>query len=103
MAPRSGSEPDPAAQLELGEIIVYPTCPFPLPEGDDRQFLLVQRLGGRTHKNISYNPRTGRVAGYRAHTAGQAERLHALLASFASAATTWLAGVLPRYAIAWEL
>jgi hypothetical protein len=91
------------ASLERGEVIYYPACPFPLPEGDDRRFLLEQRLGGRVHKNISYDPHTGKAAGFRRDSDAQAERLRQLLAAFARSATHWLANTLPGYAASWRL
>jgi len=44
-------------RLERGDIVTFAPCPFTLPTGDDRAFLMQQRLHGSTHKNISYNPR----------------------------------------------
>jgi hypothetical protein len=90
-------------RLERGAIEYFPVCPFSLPEGEDRMFLLEQRLAGRVHKNISYDPKTGRAAGFARTSAAQAERLRLLLASFAQHATGWLARTLPRYAAAWRL
>jgi hypothetical protein len=90
-------------RLERGEVIHYPACPFPLPEGDGRQFLLEQQLGGFAHKNISYNPLTGRAGGFMHRSAAQASRLQHLLGTFSRSVTAWLAGVLPRYASAWTL
>jgi hypothetical protein len=92
-----------AARLERGELLTYAVCPFALPDGDDRRFLLEQRLAGWSHKNISYNPHTGRVTGFRRQSADQAGRLRELLAAFSRAATAWLAGALPGYARAWRL
>jgi hypothetical protein len=89
-------------RLERGEVIHYPVCPFPIPEGDDRRFLLDQRLGSKAHKNISYDPQTGKAAGYLRRSPDQAERLRTLLATFAENATTWLGKTLPRYASSWE-
>jgi hypothetical protein len=89
-------------RLERGELIYYELCPFSLPEGDDRQFLLGQRLGGARHKNISYDPHTGRVSGFRRCAAGQGRRLRMVLAAFAHSATAWLCGQLPRYAALWQ-
>jgi hypothetical protein len=89
-------------RLERGEVIVYPCCPFPLPQGADREFLFAQRLGGRAHKNISYDPATGRVSGFRRDGPDQAGRLRLLLAEFAERATGWLAETLPTYARAWH-
>lgn len=96
-------DPNLAQRLERGEVVEYAVCPFPLPEGDDRQFLLEQRLGSRAHKNISYDPHRDRASGYLFQSPAQAERLKNLLADFARVATGWLAGVLPRYAVAWKL
>jgi hypothetical protein len=89
-------------RLERGEVIYYPACPFPLPVGDDLAFLLKQRLASRAHKNISYDPSTGRAMGFWREDAAQSERLRRLLAVFAEEATNWLAGLLPRYARSWQ-
>jgi hypothetical protein len=90
-------------RLERGEIEYFHVCPFPIPEGEDLQFLLEQRLASRAHKNISYDPRTGKVAGFHRASPAQAERLGTLLAQFQRNATTWLARALPRYAPSWRL
>jgi hypothetical protein len=90
-------------RLERGEIVFYPTCPFSLPEGDDRLFLLEQRLASRAHKNISYDPLRGTAAGFHKQSPEQAERLRRLLVSFSETATAWLARTLPRYSHGWIL
>jgi hypothetical protein len=91
------------ARLERGQVEYFPVCPFQLLEGEDRTFLLEQRLASRAHKNISYDPNTGRAGGFTKTSAAQAERLRILLATFAQRATAWLAGTLPRYARTWRL
>src|SRR5438093_350832 len=91
-----------AERLERGEVIFYQVCPFALPAGDDMKFLLEQQLASRAHKNISYDPSTGKAAGFLRHNAAQAERLRQLLAVFAEEATNWLAATLPRYARGWQ-
>src|SRR5207248_365638 len=78
-------------RLERGEVIFYAACPFPLPGGADREFLFRQGLGSRAHKNVSYDPATGKAAGFRRESPEQAERLRRLLAEFAEGATSWLA------------
>jgi hypothetical protein len=95
--------PDVAQRLERGEVVFFPVCPFALPNGDDMTFLLEQQLASRAHKNVSYDPRRDRAAGFLRQSASQAERLHRLLADFARDATAWLAGLLPRYAASWKL
>jgi hypothetical protein len=86
-------------RLERGEVVHFPVCPFPMPEGDDRDFLNSQRLAHRGHKNISYSPATGKVKG----AAAASERLDEILAAFSRQATAWLATALPGYAKAWKL
>jgi hypothetical protein len=88
--------------LERGEVVYLPTCPFALPVGDDLHFLFGQTLGGRRHKNISYDPRTGAASGFRRHGDEQATRLAHLLAEFADTAASWLTKALPRYAAGWR-
>src|SRR5207248_8576771 len=75
----AAQSPTPEERLERGDVLFYPTCPFRLPEGDDRRFLLEQELAGRAHKNISYNPHNGKAGGYRATSAARAERLRGVL------------------------
>jgi hypothetical protein len=98
---------DPAAtfeqRLERGEVIYYPTCPFPVPQGKDLEFLLQQRLGSRAHKNISFDPSRNYASGFLHHSAEQAERLRGLLAHFSQAVTAWTAATLPLYPRAWRL
>jgi hypothetical protein len=91
-----------AQRLERGEVIYEPVAPFPLPAGPDLDFLLAQQLG-RAHKNISYDPRTGKVAGFVRQGAGQGERLGRLFADFSASVTAWLAAVLPAYRPGWDL
>jgi hypothetical protein len=101
---QSTTEPSSLEErLERGEVVFYPVCPFPLPEGDDRRFLLEQQLGGRVHKNIGYDPQTGKAGGFLRQEAMQAERLRTLLADFSRTTTEWLTGVLTCYSRSWQL
>lgn len=98
-----GQERNLLERLERGEVIYYPVCPFPLAAGDDERFLRDQRLAGRVHKNISYDPPTGKTTGFRWHSAEQAERLRRLLAAFSTHVSSWLNVTVPRYARGWRL
>jgi 3-deoxy-D-manno-oct-2-ulosonic acid (Kdo) hydroxylase len=93
---------DIARRLERGEVIYYPSCPFPLPQRDDMAFLLGQRLASRAHKNVSYDPRRDRAASFHHESAEQAERVRSVLAAFGRGVSAWLASVLPRYAASWK-
>jgi hypothetical protein len=90
-------------RLERGEVIYYPVCPFPLPQGPDRQFLLAQRLASRAHKNISYDPSRLKAGGFANESPEQAQRLRCMLAEFSENVTRWTSDTLPRYARYWRL
>ena len=93
----------PAERLERGEALFYPTAPFALPQGADLEFLLQQELGTLAHKNISYNPTNGKVNGFVRRDAAQVERLRTIFVRFSTAATEWLASLLPQYSHGWQL
>jgi hypothetical protein len=99
---RAPGAPAPDERLERGEVLYFPACPFPLPE-EDRRFLLSQRMGGRAHKNIGYDPATGKVSGFSRRSPEQVHCLGDVLAAFSKTATAWLAAFLPRYAAGWQL
>jgi hypothetical protein len=90
-------------RLERGEVIFFPRAPFPLPTGDDHAFLLRQQLGGTVHKNISYDPATGRTGGFARRGPEESERLRQLFADFSRTTTEWLTRTLPSYAAGWQL
>ena len=91
-----------AKRLEKHELVYFPVCPFPIPAGADRDFLCQQQLGRLSHKNISYDPETGRVNGFAARAPDETERLRELLAAFSKQVTGWLSRALPNYAHAWQ-
>lgn len=93
----------PEIRLERGEVVAFSTSPFELPAGEDAEFLLAQTLASRAHKNISYDPTTGRANGFARRSRTQSQRLTRLLAEFANRATAWLAEFLPRYSARWSL
>lgn len=84
-------------RLEQGEVVYFPSCPFPLPAGPDRDLLYQQRLG-QIHKNISFNPHSGRLSGYRWRSHDQTRQLGRILQQFGETATRWLMQHLPHYA-----
>jgi hypothetical protein len=98
-----GRERNLRERLERGEVIYYPVCPFPVAAGDDEQFLCQQRLASRAHKNISYDPNTGKTNGFLRQSQEQVTRLQGLFTAFSSQATSWLSATLPQYARGWVL
>jgi hypothetical protein len=91
-----------AERLERGEVVHYPTSPFPLPDGVDLTVLLDLRLAPFS-KNISYDPAKDTAQGFLKNNPVHGEAVRAVFARFSQDATAWLAGVLPRYAAAWKL
>jgi hypothetical protein len=91
-----------AERLERGEVVFYPSWPFPLSPAD-RAFMLEQRLASRAHKNIAYDPHKQRASGFLRRSPEQANRLRDVLAAFSECATRWLAATLPQYAADWHL
>src|SRR5438876_1130434 len=94
--------PSAEERLERGEVIYYPQCPFPSPQGEDRDFLNSQRLAHRGHKNVSYDPHRDQARGG-AWDAEGGDRVRGLLRTFSQTATAWLAKTMPGYAATWQL
>ena len=90
-------------RLERGEVVYFPKAPFPTPTDADHAFLLRQQLHGPIHKNIGYDPATGKATGFVHTNAEDAELLRKLFAEFSRTTTEWLAQALPRYDADWQL
>ncbi len=85
--------------LEHGKVLVLPDLPFPIaPEEAD---LLSPDVSGAERKNVSLDPRTGRL-GNTALAPAEAVRLTAMVQRFAEHAARLLADLLPEYAPALE-
>jgi hypothetical protein len=84
-------------RLEHGEVVYFEQAPFALPAGPDHEFLLRQNLGAAVHKNVSYNPHSGKVGGFVKQGREQEDRFRDVLAHFARTVTEWVATALPRY------
>jgi hypothetical protein len=100
--PHDNPAAPPEQRLERGEVLFWEKCPFPLPSGDDHLLLLGQQLAGLGHKNISYDPATGKVNGFVRRSAPEAERLRNLFAAFSDGVTAWLGRTLPAYRDSWQ-
>ena len=87
----------PARDLETGDLIAFAHCPFALPPADDLDFLRAQDPTGFGHKDVSYDPATGRVVGLRGNN-GTAARLKSILTEASRTVVEWLRTALPDYA-----
>ena len=91
-----------AERLERGALLTFPSCPFPLPEGDERAWLLGRRLQ-QGQLSIRYEPQLQRAVGFVPQTPADAERLRGLLVQSGEQATRWLGELAPQYAATGEL
>src|SRR5438094_92915 len=89
---------DRAERLEAGEILRLAPCPFPLPEGEEREFLFQQRLRPQLGKYIHCDVSRGQVHGLADRSPATVSRLATILLSFSQHARAWLKDVLPAYA-----
>ena len=85
--------------LEHGKVLVFSELPFPV--APDEADLLRPDVSGADRKNVSLDPRTGRL-GNTALPPEQAARLTAMVHRFADHAARLLADLLPGYAPALE-
>jgi hypothetical protein len=84
--------------LEREELVCFPTCPIALPPPGQLEFLRRQESAGFGHKDLSFDPETGRLAGYKLAHPADARRLTDVLAQFSDAATCWVRETFPAYA-----
>src|SRR6266536_4250697 len=89
--------------LEEGNILLFPTTPFTLPE-EDRALLLEQRqVDAGYHKNIAYRPSSDRVTGVARRRAQDGERLRRVLRGYSKTVVRFAAELLPRYSRRWRV
>jgi hypothetical protein len=87
------------AALEAGRVIVLPHLPFQV-EAEERTLLAPATSGGE-RKNVSFDPKTGKVGNVALEPA-EADRVVALLDRFGREATRLVSELLPNYASALE-
>jgi len=90
-------------QLELGNILYFPSTPFEFPD-EWRVFLLQQRKSeSRHHKNIAYRPAEDRLTGFGGEDKEAQERVHTILRGYSQRVVEFLSNLLPDYRPHWRL
>lgn len=84
--------------LEAHDLLYFPTCPIPLPPAGQLEFLRRQEPAAFAHKDVSFDPETGRVTGLRVTHPAETRRLADILTQFSAAVTAWVTRVFPAYA-----
>jgi hypothetical protein len=88
------------AALERGDVLFFPDLGVVFD--DTARDLLSPAFGDGTAKNVSFDPASGMLRG--THAAGaERERLTAMMVAFATAAASFVTGLLPGYAAALTL
>src|SRR5438270_2655965 len=89
-------------ELEAGNVLFFPLCPFSFPE-DHKQFLRnINFAGGAIHKNVAYRPSSDRVTGVQLDEA-KTGRLRSILREFSRSIVQFTRDLLPEYAADWKL
>jgi hypothetical protein len=91
------------AELEAGNILLFPEPPFTIPS-EDRDFLLGQKqTDSAYHKNIAYRPAEDRITGLGKSVGPEDDRLLAIMRGYSNRVARCLAEVLSPYAGKWKL
>src|SRR3954468_609042 len=97
--------PDPVdyrPELEAGNVVFFPSCPFAFPE-EQKEFLRnINFAGGAIHKNVAYRPSSDRVTGVQLDPARTAQLL-SILREFSRNIVRFTSELLPEYAAHWKL
>ena len=97
--------PDPVdyrPELEAGNVLFFPSCPFAFPE-EEKEFLRnINFAGGAVHKNVAYRPSSDRVTGVQLDGEKTA-RLLSILREFSRSVVWFASQLLPEYAPHWKL
>lgn len=92
-----------AEQLERGEILYYPQCPFSALTQKQQQSLLDEALTKACrHENLSYEPAQDRWQGDASLTRFLRKQTESIFTDFLQAATNWMQTVLPQYVGGWR-
>lgn len=90
-------------ELEAGNILYLPKCPFGCNE-EERALLLAQRQTQAAHrKNIAYKPQTNRITNFVPTTPQEAAQLLAVMQGYSQRIVAFLSQLLAPYAGRWRV
>lgn len=89
------------SSLENGDILFFPTTPFPFPQ-EEIDFLLTQRQSGSAaRKNIAYKPQLDKITNHDTKDPVAAEKLKTVLKNYSGRVTQFLTQLLAPYSEKW--
>lgn len=90
-------------ELESGNILFFPKCPFDFPK-EELDFLLAQRQTGATNrKNIAYKPKIDKITNFVQSSDEQGQMLLQVMRGFSQRSISFLTDLLSPYATKWKL
>jgi len=90
------------SELEKGNVLFFPSTPFPFPEESKKFLRTLEFADGAVHKNIAYKPTIDRVTGLDLDPDRRA-RLHDILRRYSHTVAQFATELLPQYARYWKL
>lgn len=91
------------AQLEAGNILLFPQTPFEMPAADKELLLSQRQSGAGYHKNLAYRPASDRLNGYAERDPAQIARLRAAMRGYSERAIRFASDLLAPYAAGWQV
>lgn len=90
-------------ELEAGNILFFPKCPFEFPQAE-LDFLLAQKqTGSASRKNIAYKPQIDKITNFVKSSDEQQQQLLTIMRHYSERATTFLTHLLNPYSAKWTL
>lgn len=90
-------------ELEEGNILFFPTCPFEFPN-DELKFLLAQKqTAAANRKNIAYKPQSDKITNFVQSSAEQEKQLLDIMRNYSKRSVDFLSQLLSPYAGKWRL
>lgn len=90
-------------ELEAGNILFFPKCPFAFPQ-EELEFLLAQKQSGAgNRKNIAYKPQADKITNFVKSSDEQHNKLLDTMRKYSQRSSVFLSGLLSPYATKWRL
>jgi hypothetical protein len=90
-------------ELEAGNILFFPTCPFEFPKAE-LEFLLNQKQSAAANrKNVAYKPQSDKVTNFLRSSVEQEQQLLGIMRNYSKRCVNFLSRLLSPYAEKWRL
>jgi hypothetical protein len=100
---QKGSSKKYCQELEEGNILFFPTCPFEFPK-EELEFLLSQKqTSAANRKNIAYKPQSDKITNFVQSSPEQGRQLLDRMRNYSKRSVNFLSQLLSPYAGKWRL